>query len=124
MSSIDLPDDDGYSSTLFNIDMPLGLRNRSFISTYYRYEKQDGTKVVLSSTLGNEHLWEENADIVEDNIEFIEYITQVSYKPYDGGIEFEYVTHGDPQVLWVPKFIQRKAEDFMARSLIHTVEYV
>ena len=96
LTRIELADDEGKVVRLMKMSMPMLISNRSTLTTFYRYEKEDGTKVVMHSSRGNEKLIEANAsqigkDVINNNI-----ITYMSYKPYEGGIELAHIMKMDP----------------------------
>lgn len=87
MSREVLPDDDGHKVYLLKMKMPMMISNRSFVACYYDAEKEDGTKIIMSSSRGTENIATANAskigkDVVANNV-----ISYTSWKAYDGGIE-------------------------------------
>ena len=60
----ELPDDEGHKVNLLKMPMPYPMAGRSTLTTFYHYEKEDGTKVVLSSSKGNEQLVEANQGLI------------------------------------------------------------
>ena len=55
-----MPDADGHRVRLLKMAMPMFISNRSTLTTFYSDEKEDGTKVILHSSRGNEALIEAN----------------------------------------------------------------
>ena len=123
LTRIELPDDEGKAVRLLKMNMPMLISNRSTLTTFYRYEKVDGTKVVVHSSRGNEQLVEANAgqigsDVINNNI-----ITYMGYKPYEGGMELAHIIKMDPQGM-IPSYIKNKATTRLTTSLKIIVAYV
>ena len=126
MESTTLPDVDGHKTYHFKLNMPAGgyiISNRSIIVTYYRHEMEDGTKLFMSSSQGNEEIVASRqeqigSDVVANNI-----IVYVSWKPYDGGIEIQQLLCMDPAGM-IPGMIKTAMSGRMAKALKLTVDYL
>ena len=96
LTRIELADDEGKVVRLLKMKMPMMISNRSTLTIFYRYEKEDGTKVVLHSSRGNEQLIEANSSLIGSDVMNNNIITFMSYKPYEGGIELAHIIKMDP----------------------------
>lgn len=56
LTRIELPDDEGHKVRLLKMKMPLVISNRSTLTTFYEHEKEDGTRIIMHSSRGNEAL--------------------------------------------------------------------
>ena len=61
LTRIELPDDDGHVVRLLKMKMPMMVTNRATLTTFYRKELEDGTKMLFHSSRGNEELVTANA---------------------------------------------------------------
>ena len=123
MSREVLPDDEGHKVYLLKMKMPMMISNRSTLTCYYETEKEDGTKIIMSSSRGNETIATANAskigkDVVANNV-----ISYTSWKPYDGGIELQQLVENDPCGS-IPGFMKSKSATRAANNLIHLVNYL
>ena len=82
-----LPEDDGHQVVHLKMKMPMMISNRSIITCLYETEKEDGTKVKMSSSRGNEELATANAPKIGKDVIGNQAINYISWKPYEGGIE-------------------------------------
>ena len=71
------------------------ISNRSSLITYYTHKKDDGTGVTLSSSHGNEALFEKYADKIEDDVITNNVLNYCSYKEYESGLELHQITKLD-----------------------------
>ena len=99
------------------------ISNRSTLTTFYEFEKEDGTKIVLHSSMGNEALVQANnkqigKDVVTNNV-----ITFMSWKPYDGGIYFEHIVKMDPCGM-IPGWLKKKGATRTTRNLQMIIDYL
>ena len=56
LTRIELPDDEGHRVRLLKMKMPMLISDRSTLTTFYEHTKEDGTKVMMHSSKGNEDL--------------------------------------------------------------------
>ena len=99
------------------------ISNRSTLTTFYRHEKEDGTKVICHSSRGNDALVEANQALIDGDVVANNFITYMSWKPYDGGLELQHVVKIDPAGM-IPDFIKNKAAARLASTLLIIVDYV
>ena len=96
LTRIELPDVEGHKVNLLKMPMPYPIAGRSTLTIFYPYEKEDETKVVISSSKGNEQLVEANQELIGKDVENINHITYTSSKTYEGGIELVHIVKMDP----------------------------
>ena len=123
LTRIELPDDEGHKVRLLKMKMPMMISNRSTLTTFYRKDCEDGTKVIFHSSQGNEELIAANADQIGSDVVTNNALTYMAWKPYEGGIEITHIVKMDPQGS-IPEFIKNKAAARLANSLQIIVNYV
>ena len=118
-----LPDDEGHKVVLLKIKMPMVISNRSTVTCFYEAEKEDGTKIVMSSSQGNESITTDNAAKIGKDVVANSVISYTSYKPYDGGIELQQLVENDPCGS-IPAFMKNKGAKRAANNLLNMVNYL
>ena len=111
-----LPDDEGHKVVLLKMKMPLVISNRSIVTCFYEAEKEDGTKIIMHSSRGNEEIAAANAAKIGKDVIGNNEITYMSWKPYEGGIELQNLTMMDPAGS-IPDFLKKKMAKRMANAL-------
>ena len=71
-----LPEDEGHQVVLVQIKMPMMISNRSTVSCFYEHEREDGFKLKMNSSRGNEEIIAAQAaaigkDVVANNVLYI-----------------------------------------------------
>ena len=123
LTRIELPDDEGHKVRLLKMKMPMMITNRSTLTTFYRQEKEDGTKLLFHSSKGNENLIAANADQIGSDVSTNNVLTYMAWKPYEGGMDLTHIVKMDPAGS-IPDFIKKKAAARLANSLQIIVNYV
>ena len=95
LALVDLPDDEGHRTVLLKMASPMFISNRSSLITFYRHQLEDGTGITISSSQGNEELFETHADKIDGDVITNNVINYCSYKAYDGGVELSQITKLD-----------------------------
>ena len=103
--------------------MPMMISNRSILTCFYEHETEDGYRVVLHSSQGNESLIESRRhhigkDVIANNI-----ITYMASKPYEGGMELNQVIALDIAGM-IPDFIKKKIAKRLANVGLQIADYV
>ena len=111
-----LADDEGCRVAHMRMKMPVMISNRSIITCFYRFTKEDGTNVLMHSSRGNEALVTANASKIGKDVVGNMHINYVSWKAYEGGIELAYVGKMDPNGS-IPDFIKNKFAARMTNNL-------
>ena len=118
-----LPDDEGHKVYLLKMKMPMVISNRSIVTCYYEAQKEDGTRVLLNSSRGNEEIQAANADKIGKDVIASIGLNYISWKAYDGGIELVQINHSNPGGS-IPGFMKSKSATRAANNLIHLVNYL
>ena len=118
-----LPDDEGHKVVLLKMKMPLVISNRSIVTCFYEIEKEDGTKIIMHSSRGNEEIVAANAAKIGKDVVGNMAITYMSWKPYEGGIELQNIVMMDPAGS-IPDFLKKKMAKRMANGLDILVKYL
>ena len=84
------------------------ISNRSIITVFYEYEKEDGTKVVIHSSQGNDEI-AASCSLVGWNVIANNVCTETAYKPCEDGIgvEITMLVSMDPCGM-IPGFLKNK----------------
>ena len=67
--------------------MPMVISNRSIVTCYYEAQKEDGTRMLMNSSRGNEEIQAANASKIGKDVVATIGINYISWKAYNGGIE-------------------------------------
>ena len=87
LTRVALPDDEGHKVYLLKMKMPMVISNRSILTCYYEAQKEDGTRILMNSSRGNEEIQAANASKIGKDVVASIGINYVSWKAYNGGIE-------------------------------------
>ena len=123
MTRVVLPEDEGQKVVLLKIKMPMVISNRSIVACYYEDQKEDGTRILMNSSRGNEQIQAANADKIGKDVIASVGINYVSMKAYDGGIELCQINHSDPNGS-IPGFLKSKMAKKQAKTLLDLVTYL
>ena len=105
------------------MQMPVMISNRSIVTCFYDAEKEDGTKIKMHSSRGNDEIARANAAKIGKDVIGNMGITYMSWKPYEGGIELQNLVEMDPAGS-IPGFIKTKMAKRMANGLLVLVDYL
>ena len=116
MTPIQLEDSEGCKVYHMKQKLPMIISNRSIITCFYQDELEDGTKILIHSSKGNEAITQSRSaeigsDVVADMI-----IAYWAFKPYDGGFEIVACLSMDPAG-WIIEWVKKKMAARMANSL-------
>ena len=95
MQRIELPDDEGHWIRLMKMSMPMFVSNRSTVNCLYRHQKADGTKCITISSRGNDEIAQANMNLIGSDTINNNIVTQMSWKPFDGGMDLSFVIKMD-----------------------------
>merc|ERR1712113_276671 len=123
MTRVILPEDEGQKVVLIKMKMPMVISNRSIVTCYYEDQKEDGTRILLNSSRGNEQIQAANADKIGKDVVASIGINYLSTKAYDGGIELIQINHSDPNGS-IPGFMKSKMAKNAAKGLLNLVAYL
>ena len=107
LTRVVLPEDEGHKVFLMKMKMPMVISNRSIVTCYYEAQKDDGTRIIMNSSRGNEEIQAANADKIGKDVVANITLNYVSMKAYDGGIELCQINQSDPNGS-IPGFIKSK----------------
>ena len=99
------------------------ISNRSIVTCYYEAQKEDGTRIIMNSSQGNEEIQAANADKIGKDVVANITLNYVSMKAYDGGFELCQINQSDPNGS-IPGFMKTKMAKNKAKMLLNLVNYL
>ena len=123
LTRVVLPEDEGHKVILMKLKMPMVISNRSIVTCYYEAQKEDGTRIIMNSSRGNEEIQAANADKIGKDVVANITLNYVSMKAYDGGIELCQINQSDPNGS-IPGFMKSKMAKNKAKMLLNLVNYL
>ena len=120
----ELPEVEGHRCFHLVMSMPMMISNRSIITVFYGFEKEDGTKVVIHSSQGNDDIATSIADKIGSNVIANNICTQTTYKPCDdGGVEITMLVSMDPAGM-IPGFIKNTIAARISNAGLMMADYL
>merc|ERR1712110_508043 len=123
MSRTVLPDDDGHQARILKMKMPWPISDRSTVTVIAKHEKADGTKVLVHSSKGNDHICEANAKTIGKDVISNNMVTYMEYKAFEGGFDLRQVVKVDAAGS-IPGWIKSKAASRMCSGPMIIVDYL
>ena len=109
-------DKEGNRHYQYHFSFPMPLGDRALITTYYDYGKdEDGWRTFLDSTFLDEKIAEARREEIGTDVEAFMTMNMAQSRPYDGGMEFRFVSKFDMRgllPLFIKKMISRKMSNW------------
>ena len=102
---------------------PMMVTNRVFIGTWYTWEEESGTKIIMSSSKGNEAYYEKHKDKHGSAVIANYVVAYNKITPCEGGMEILQVSQMDPAGM-LPGFIKTKMSQRMGMNLFYVVDFL
>ena len=118
-----LPEDDGHKVVLMKMKMPMMITNRSIVSCFYEHQREDGWKVLLHSSQGNDHIVAANKSAIGKDVVADMVITYYAWRPYEGGLEIWHINKMNPAGS-IPDFLKNKMAKRMANGVLNLVNFI
>ena len=81
-----LADEDGHPTWHLHMKMPMVISNRSVVISFYEEELEDGSKILINSSQGNEEvIAAQKATLIKKNVVANAIITYTKGEFYEGG---------------------------------------
>ena len=118
-----LESDEGHLQCHIVIQAPMIVSNRCFISTWYNITNEDGSRIIMNSSKGNEGLYDAHKDKTGKAVIADLVIQYTKITPIEGGMELVAVSQMDPNGM-LPGFVKNKMAKRLGLNLYFVVDYL
>ena len=123
MEAHELAAQQGNKTYLYKLTVPV-LGARCNLTTFYRRDKADGTKVLFHSSQGNEGLRASCAHLHNNDTFMNNRLTYMAWKPYNGGMEITHIVKVNPGGNWLERNAANLFMSKAAGGLLNIVRYL